>query len=68
MIEEIKLMNSSVGKGDRGEIELDKCVKDAYKELHKTIDEMDRKVELVIKKHESEFLYAYRSHIKKIKK
>ena len=29
---------------------------------------MDRKVELVIQKHESEFLYAYRSHIKKMKK
>ena len=29
---------------------------------------MDKKVEHVIKKHEAEFLYAYRNHIAKIKK
>ena len=29
---------------------------------------MDNKVEHVIKKHEAEFLYAYRNHIAKIKK
>lgn len=29
---------------------------------------MDRKVELVMQKHESQFLYAYRTHIHKIKK
>jgi hypothetical protein len=29
---------------------------------------MDSKVEHVIKKHEAEFLFAYRTHIKKIKK
>jgi septation ring formation regulator EzrA len=43
-------------------------VLDAYRELNRTIDEMDQKVEYVIKKHEAEFLYAYRSHIGKIKK
>lgn len=43
-------------------------VLEAYRELNRTIDEMDKKVEHVIKKHEAEFLYAYRNHIAKIKK
>lgn len=43
-------------------------VMEAYKELHRTIEDMDNKVEHVIKKHEAEFLYAYRNHISKIKK
>lgn len=43
-------------------------VLEAYRDLNRTIDEMDKKVEHVIKKHEAEFLYAYRNHISKIKK
>lgn len=43
-------------------------VTEAYRDLNKAIDEMDHKVEHVIKKHEAEFLYAYRNHIAKIKK
>lgn len=43
-------------------------VYEAYRDLNKAIDDMDKKVEHVIKKHEAEFLYAYRNHIAKIKK
>lgn len=47
---------------------IDKEVLDNYHALNTSVDTMDRKVEIAMKKHESEFLYAYRTHIKKIKK
>lgn len=47
---------------------IDKEVLDNYHALNTSVDAMDRKVEIAMKKHESEFLYAYRTHIKKIKK
>jgi hypothetical protein len=43
-------------------------VHELYNQIHATINDMDSKVEHVIKKHETEFLFAYRNHIKKIKK
>ena len=47
---------------------MDKNVLEMYEALQDSVESMDKKVEIVMKKHESEFLYAYRTHIKKIKK
>ena len=57
------------GTGDQTEKpQLDQGVVEMYQALQNSVETMDRRVEIAMKKHESEFLYAYRTHIKKIKK
>lgn len=41
---------------------------ETYTKLNKTIDDLEIHIEDAIKKHEAEFLFAYRNHMKKIKK
>lgn len=41
---------------------------ETYTKLNKTIDDLEVHIEDAIKKHEAEFLFAYRNHMKKIKK
>lgn len=41
---------------------------ETYNKLNRTIDELEVHIEDAIKKHEAEFLFAYRNHMKKIKK
>jgi hypothetical protein len=35
--------------------------------LHREIDILDKKVEILIEQHEGEFVLAYQNHVKKIK-
>lgn len=41
---------------------------ETYAKLNSTIDDLEVHIEDAIKKHEAEFLFAYRNHMKKIKK
>ena len=57
------------GTGDQTEKpQLDQGVVEMYQALQNSVETMDRKLEIAMKQHESEFLYAYRTHKKKIKK
>jgi hypothetical protein len=49
-------------------IELVDEISNTFAKIHDTIDNLDSKVNLLLDKHEAEFLFAWRNHIKKIKK